>query len=278
MERKFAFVILDESDKIIDRYTLSVITDLGGLGFSLSLSAITTPVEDYITKIIQAKQNISFRMIQNGYAESNSFDLWLLSHINDTLALEYDDTNKIRYIEGKVVKKVKTELDKAGKLETTITFQPLSPFFIRKLNVITIKKSSEGKCYPYKYNYCYGVSIYSNNEIENKYFQDIPLIITLYGPLTNPVVTLVDEDSVVYNEVRFDNFYLKKGEKLIINGAKKKIYFDSGNGIMQDYYEYINGAYDSYLRADASIFSRININFGSGDTGYLEGSWRQYIL
>ena len=277
--RTFSLVTLDESDTIKDRYSLNLVVKPSGFGFKLNLSVISTDVEDYITKMVQQKKNITFTIYhKQGYSDANLFSSWVGSKIEETMCLEYNDTVRTLYIEGKIVDSGKTELNSYGILEETITFQPLTPFFNIVANRVRIQASSVGKSYPFKYPYAYGANIISNNEIPNIYFKEIPLIITLYGEMINPSITLLDNNNKVYNEIRFIDTNLKEGERIIINGAKKKVYLVDENGKLTDYYPKIDGAYDSYLRANPLITSSININLDHNKSGYLVGGWRQYLL
>ena len=56
--RKYALVVLDKFDKIIDRYNLDKVTNPTGNGFKLNLSTISSDIEDIITKVVQSKQII----------------------------------------------------------------------------------------------------------------------------------------------------------------------------------------------------------------------------
>ena len=51
--RKFAFVVFDIDNSIIDRFPLDVVTDLSGLGWRLKLSKIEGDVTDTVTKVVQ---------------------------------------------------------------------------------------------------------------------------------------------------------------------------------------------------------------------------------
>ena len=53
--RKYALVILDNKDEILDRYNFDVTTDPTGNGFELSLYKIEDDVKDIITKVVQKK-------------------------------------------------------------------------------------------------------------------------------------------------------------------------------------------------------------------------------
>lgn len=278
MIRKFAFVIFDKSDQIIDRYNLDYVDNLSGLGFALNLDTIETEVEDYVTRIRQRKQNLGLSIHHlRGYQASTTLKRWLALHIDDCLCIEYTNSAGILYIEGKVVNVGETELNEFKILEQLITFQPLTPFFEKIDNDIRIQLSSIGKSYPYKYPYSYGLTKIENNEINNEYIKDIPLIVTIHGAISNPKISLTDGEEI-YNSVQFENIDIKENESLIINSAQKKIIFVNEDGEEFDYYPYISSDSDSYLRARPLRISKVNVNLTTKDTGYLIGSRRQYKL
>jgi len=279
--RKFAFVILNESDAIVDRYNLDYVTNLSGLGYKLKVSTISTDVEDYVTKIIQEKKALTFTVTHlTGYAGGQSLVNFLQRYNDSDMCLEYNNGIEILYLECKVDDVGKTELSEySGVLEQNISILPLTPFFEKIENDITIKRSTIGKTYPYKYKYSYGITETLDNKIENVYIKEIPLIVEIYGTISNPIVTLRDATTnVVYNEVRFLGVDLLAGQKIIINSAQKKIWFDDGTGNLVDYYYKLDEAYDSYLRATPLTTSKLTLNLGISDTGYLTGRRRQYKL
>ena len=279
--RKYALVILDKQDKIIDRYNLDVITNPTDNGFELDLSIISTDIEDIITKVVQKKKPIKFTVYQvnNAYLKSNVLANWIqkYSTAEYKMALEYDDGVMIRYCEGKVISLTKTELEQYKDLAQDLQFKMTTPYFIKRENTITIRKSSVGKSYPFKYPYSYGASVVENNEIENPYILDIPLIITIDGAISEPTIDLLDENNNRYNRVKFSGVSLLTGEQLVINSAQRKIYKIS-NGEQIDYTPEVDPQYDTFLRAKSGT-SSININTNDAtDTFKLIGGWRQYTL
>lgn len=277
--RKLALIVFDESYNIIDRYNLDSNTDLSGLGYSLKVSTISTDIEDYITKIIQQKRNITFKYFSDtGYSGGNSLVAWCEKNINKMVCLEYNDTQRPLYMRGLIISNDKSELDIFKSLPQQLTFQPLTPFFEKVENEVEIRVSSIGKSYPYKYPYCYGLNIIENNEITNTYIKEAPLVVEIFGVIEDPIITLRDENDDIYNEVRFNDVSLSVGEKIIINSLEKKIWFDDGTGDLVDYYYKVDGGYDSYLRAKPLTTSKIGINLLAGDSGYLKARRLQYKL
>lgn len=278
--RKFALVVLDKSDKIIDRYNLDLVTNPTGLGFELQLSTIGGDVEDIITKVEQKKNQIKMTALQynNSYSKANILSNWIQKYSTSDykMCLEYNDTKMVKYCEGKITSFTRTELDEYRTLANDLVFTQTTPFFIKKEQEITIQVASVGKSYPYRYPYSYGRNEMKNNEIDNPYIVDVPIIITIDGAIDNPTVNLIDEDNNVYNTVKILQT-IQQGDSLVINSAQKKIYLIH-NGTETDYFPELDPQYDSFLRAKNGK-STISINTTSAGTGFkLTGGWRQYTL
>ena len=282
--RKYALVVLDNKDEILDRYNFDVTTDPTGNGFELSLYKIEDDVKDIITKVVQKKGAVTFvvNQIQESYQKSNVLADWIqkYSTTDSVMALEYDDgTGVVRYCEGKVTKLEKTENQYKNVLQQRLEFTQTSPYYISRKNTITIQVSSQGKSYPYRYPYSYGSSKIENNEIENPYIMDIPLIITIKGKINNTTISLLDENNDAYTSVEIDQI-IETGETLIINSAQRKIVKISANGVESDFVPYVSPSTDTFLMAKSGK-SKININTSPdniGDGFSLTGSWRQYNL
>lgn len=280
--RKYALVVFDKQDNIVDRLDLDLVTSPTGNGFKFNLNSVATDIEDVVTKIMQVKESIKLTInhYQNVYTKTTVLSNWILKHsvLNSKLALEYDDGNLKRYCEGKVVSLSKTEKDEFGILAQQLEFKPITPFFLLKKNVIVIKVSESGKSYPYTYPYIYGIKTSENNDIENVYFADIPVTVTINGAITNPTIDLLDEKGNRYSRVMFDNVTIKENEQLIINSAERKIYKINEDGSVTDFVSEVNPLYDTFLRANNGK-SKISINTsGASSTFKLVGGWRQYTL
>lgn len=291
--RKFALVILDIEDKIKDRYNLDFVTAPQNLGFELVLSTLQGEVEDTVTKIDQKKLAISFTINQYQYAyeKANALALWLQGYSRPeyTMALEYDDGKIVRYCCGFGTILGKTELDNFRNLPQSFTFTPTTPFFVKRDNTIKIQVSSTGKSYPFTYPYSYGRNLVENNEINNKYIKDVPVIVTIDGAINTTTtqdgtfwaVELVKEngDSFTPREmVAFDE-NLPAGSQVIINSAQKKVYKKT-NGIITDYKQHVVPKFDTFLRAKngKNKIKVLNISTATGDGFMLSGSWREYRL
>ncbi len=282
MIRAYALVILDRQDKIIDRFNLPLVTNPTENGFKLSLSKISSDIEDIITKVVQQKTVKKFNIIQyqNSYEKSSVLSNWIqkYSKTDFRMALEYNDTNLLKYCEGKVTSLDKTEKDEYGVLTQAMEFTPVTPYFLKQENALILKSSSVGKKYPYKYPYMYGTSTVENNEVDNPYLYDIPVIITLTGPIEHPAVSLADENDESYAKVSFPNIDLAQGEKLVINSAQRKIYKIATNGTETDYVPEVDPQFDTFLRARSGI-SKLIVNTPDAGIGFsLVGGWRQYVL
>ena len=280
--REYALVVLNSVDQIIDKFNLDVVTSPTNNGFKLNLSTITSDIEDVITKVTQIKNviKLTVNQYQNSYAKSNTLASWIqkYSTAKYKMALEYNDGNIVRYCEGKVTSLAKTELDQFKNLAQDLEFTQVTPFFVKKENLITIRVSAVGKSYPYKYPYSYGSQNVENNEINNSYILDVPLILQIHGAIDNPTIDLLDESGERYSRVQFSGINIDENETLVINSAQRKIYKIDSNGDEIDFVSEVNPVYDTFLRASSGI-STININTNDTGTGFvLIGGWRQYLL
>ena len=282
MIRGYALVVMDNQDKIIDRYNLELITAPTGNGFQLELSTISTDIEDVITKVVQKKPtiNMTVHLVKNGYSQSNILTNWIqkYSTADSKMFLEYNDTVITKYCGGKVTSLTKTEKDEYKDLAQDLTFTMSTPFFVKKENTITIQVSSVGKKYPFKYPYQYGKNIVENNQINNPYIQDVPITITIDGAIDNPTIDLIDEEGNRYSRVQFDGITIATGETLVINSAQKKIFKINLDGTQTDYRPEVSPEFDTYLLAHRGT-TTISINTNDSGEGFkLTGGWRQYTL
>ena len=282
MIREYALVIMNNQDQIIDRYNLDLVTAPTGNGFQLELSTIATDIEDVITKVVQKKPtiNMTVHLVKNGYSQSNILTNWIqkYSTADSKMFLEYNDTTTIKYCGGKVTSLTKTEKDEYKDLAQDLTFTMTTPFFIKRENTITIQVASVGKKYAFKYPYSYGKNVVENNEIDNPYILDVPVIITIDGAIDNPTIDLLNENGDRYSRVQFDGITIAEGESLIINSAQKKIYKINTDGSETDFRPEVNPEFDTYLLAHRGT-TTISINSNDSSTGFkLTGSWRQYTL
>lgn len=282
--RKFAFVVFDADNTILERFPLDKVTAPSGLGWKIKLTKLEGDVVDTITKVAQEKQTVklTINFIDRAYERYNILSQWLqkYSRVDEHIALEYDDGTQARYVEGKVTEFSKAEKDEYGRLSCSVNFTPLTPFFVNIERKITITISSKGKSYPFKYPYCYGKNKVENDEINNPYIAPVPVTVTIHGSVSNPRVALVvDEENKdnAYCSVSFPDITLHDGQSIIINSARRKIYFNDGSGNLVDYSAKTDPTEDTFLFAESGI-SRISIKFDPSDTGSFAGSWRQYGL
>lgn len=282
MIRGYALVIMNSQDQIIDRFNLDLVTAPTGNGFQLELSTITTDIEDVITKVVQTKPTVSMTVhqVKNAYSQATVLANWIqkYSTVDTHMFLEYNDTVTTKYCGGKVTSLTKTEKDEYKDLAQDLTFTMTTPFFIKRENTITIQVASVGKQYAFKYPYSYGKNVVENNEIDNPYILEVPIIVTINGAIDNPTIDLLDENGNRYSRVQFDGITIAEGETLIINSAQKKIYKITTDGTETDFRPEVNPEYDTYLLAQRGI-TTISINSNDSGTGFqLTGGWRQYTL
>lgn len=298
MLRKYALVIFDNTDKIIDRYNIDISTSSSNNGFELEISTISDTLEDIITNVSQKKLKIKFtvQQIENSYAKANIIGSWIQKYSKPeyTMALEYNDTQIIRYCIGKVTSFGKTERSSINRLAQECVFTQTTPWFLKKENILIVQESNIGKKYPYNYPYSYGNSKVENNIIENPYIYEIPLTITIDGAISNPIISLVevtyDDDNNkiegdIYSSVKFEDLMVLNNQQLIIDSSRKKItlltYSDTEKTKLigqEDVTNLVSVDSDTFLKA-MSGYSEIIYNRETIDDNFkITGTWRQYIL
>lgn len=281
--RKFALVIVDDFDKEIDRFNLDSADTPKNLGFELEFTTLESRLTTYFTSAREKKLattlNLNF-IRPNAYEKANAFKRFVQKYTNQRMIFEYNDTtSEIKNWEGKVQKFGQDELNEYKTLVCPISFLPATPKYIRKDNVIIIRSSSTGKSYPFKYPYSYGKSTVENNIINNNYFDEIPLRVTVFGKMTNPQISLQDEETgEVYSSVRINRF-IEEGEELVIDAINSKILLKQGNEYISVYGDVDKSEnLDSFLYAKANVTSKVVIGLNPLENGYLKASYRQYTL
>lgn len=243
-----------------------------GLGFSQDVSVVQGDTIDYILDQVVKKKNIKLTVYFKGtmaYAKYKEFSVWFG---------KYNDLNKYRirfsYLLNSVRRYVEVcliDLEIKGRegnfVNAEITFQALTPFYEDVYESIIITESENGKIYPYRYPYNYGGGAYIDaNTINNDFIKEIPLMITLNGPMATPYVNILEMNNGVlgetYGRVRFnDSVSLKKGEQIVIDAFSNRIYKrvkNSSTGVttQEDLFDAVNKNYQAFLYAKPGM-SRI---------------------
>jgi hypothetical protein len=280
MIRQFALVVLDNRDKVIDRFSLDLTTKPRGLGFYLEINTIITDIEEIPVEVRQKLKSITCDVhyaFGKEYLKARMLRLWIEKNTNKRMALEWINEVDKLYIDGKVQEFEFSELTPANVLSIPLTFKPLSPFFEVVENAITILPASTGKIYPYKYPYKYGIGVISNNSITNNYIRPIPLIVTLYGEMVNAGVSIIEEGQTSpYAQVSF-NLTLTADQYITINAVTRKITYFNGQ-IEVDGYNLLDLTKQSFIFARENTTSFLSASVASDQTGRMEASYRRYRL
>lgn len=281
--RSFALVIIDDFDNVIDRFNLDYVETPSNLGFEMEFTTLESRLTTYFTSARERKVatelTVNF-LPPNAYNKLNAFKAFVQKYMNSRMVFEYNDTVEIKNWEGKVQKLGQEELEEWRGIACPISFLPGTPKYIRKDNTISIKYTSEGKAYSLKYPYSYGRTIVQNNEINNTYFDEIPLRVILYGVTSNPTISLIDTASgEVYSAVKFDSLAIGEGEHLIIDAIQSKVLLYR-NGAYISAYDYLDKSseYDTFLWAKENTISKLGTTLSAAESGYLRASYRQYTL
>lgn len=100
---------------------------------------------------------------------------------------------------------------------------------------------SKGKRYAYGYGYMYGGQI-NNTSMINPHFYDTDFLLSIYGPVLNPVVYIGNIPYLVYSDI-------KKGERLEINSITGTVEKIRANGQSDDQFH--------FRQKEPSVFTKI---------------------
>lgn len=284
--RAFAIVVINDLDEEVDRFDLEYVEAPKNLGFEMEFTTLESRLTTIFTSVREKKLpttlNLNF-VPPNAYSKAATFKQFIQKHMNDRTVLEYNDTIETKRWEGKVQKFGQEELLDWGGLVCPISFFPATPKYLQRNNTIRISFASTGKSYPYSYPYSYGASLIMNNTIDNAYFDEVPLLVTLYGRLVNPRIGLVevlaDGTEKSYTTVQFNGLTIEQDEHLIIDAIQSKVLLWRGGKYVSAYdYTSKQSDLDIFLYAKGNAVSKLMINLNPAETGYLVASYRQYTL
>lgn len=280
--REFALLVVDDFENEVDRFELTYTESPKNLGFEVSFKTIESRLTTFFTDIEQKKLPTTLNLIflpPNAYEKANAFRMFVQRNMTKNMVFEYKDTTGAPKLwEGKVSRFGLEELTEWGGLVCPIQFTPSTPRYIRKDNAIGAGLSAIGKSFPLVYPYTYAATILENNEIDNTYFDEIPLRVTIYGKVNNPTIGLADSSGTVYSRVRFTGLTVAEDEHLIIDAFRSKILLWR-DGSYRSAYDYLDKSpdCDTFLYAQGAGVSTIQVNL-TQDSGTLIASYRQYIL
>ena len=281
--RKFAFVAIDDFENELSRYDLDYAEVPKNLGFEMEFTTVESRLTSIFTsakeKRIPTTLTLNF-LPPDAYSKVNEFRLWVQQNMNSTTVFEYNDTTRVLQWEGKIQKLGQEELAEWGGLSCPVSFVPFTPKFLKSVNTISVNLSSvEGKSFPLTYPYSYARTLIQNNELNNTYFDEVPLRVIVYGRMQDPCVALGDAEGNIYSRVQIGGLTIEEGEHLVIDAIRSKILLWR-NGKYSSAYDYLEKAstHDSFLFAKGNSISKVFMQLQAEDTGYLVAYYRHYVL
>lgn len=278
--REISFVVLDERDGIIDRFTPTRVLDTN-LSDARNIHTIETETRRFLTKIdptLPDKTMVLEFEPPNVYEQSDAFSAWEMKQTSRgrLISLEYNNGVQLRYCEGIMSSIPMTERIVGGRLQRSVTFHPLETWVKLIANAARVQQSAAGKTYSYSYPYQYGATMIMDNIMDNTFYKPVGLKVILTGFMTNPNIMLLDEKNNIYNRVQLNDIIIHKNEYLYIDSVRRQILKWNGTEY-EDAFAYRDPKYDSYLQLKGGSTSKININLRAGEDGYLQASRRQSV-
>jgi hypothetical protein len=279
--RKFELQVYDDQMRLIDQFPLDITTQPSGLGFTQKIDVIETKTIDYISS--QQIKKADIKLIAHfyepeSYAKVNFMRAWYGKYARSKMVLYYHDGVKERWIDC-VIKSIDVCEIETGINSVPITIQALSPFYEIKTKIIIAIIAQIGKEYPYGYPYAYGGGVIENAEINNTFYEEIPLRVRIKGKVVNPEISLKDESETIYTTVKIPSFTVEEGEFIDIDAIHSRImFYEHEAAIGLDLYNDIDKSKDTFIWAKPGL-SRIVANLDQNEPmASIQISYVQYIL
>ena len=186
-------------------------------------------------------------MIFKGYSQYTEFK----NHISkQPLKLLYTVNGTTYTIDCLVGEISKSEINnKSNRLESALVLECTSQWYVKRDPIFTAKIDQVGgKVYDYTYDYTYQESLMNQIRATNYSNLESPAIITLYGPIVDPVWRVLVNGKVFQSGEC--NVTIATGHKLVINSVDDQLeiaeYTEDGE-YYRDIYQYINFGKSNFI-------------------------------
>lgn len=280
--RVFELLAYDDKMNLLSRYPLDLTTKPSGLGFKQRVEVVSTKVIDYIVERALEKADIRLELHFTNpfsYHKVELFRTWYGKYINKKTVLYYKTDAKEKWIDVYIKEFKVSEID-TGMSTIDLTLQPLTPFYDLKEKVLVVSIDEIGKKYPYTYPFSYTGALIENALLDNTYFDDIPLVVRVYGFVIHPQIALRNEDGVIYTVVNFPNLIVGDGQILEIDAinARVLLYRTENDKEPVDMYNFLDKSKDTFLYAqpgENGIIVNLDQNHPESK---LQASYVQYLV
>ena len=256
-----------------------------GLGNKFANSYIENEKDKFRTNFKPSFDNIQFNIYFNtdsssGYANYHRLTNFLMRTKNEVIILEYDDGIQVKVCRCFLSSLSKTEKQPDGTFKETLILERNTYWYKEENLVFEFKTITEDEHlgfpleFPIQFS---GMAVINRAEINNEFFEQVPVNILIKGPITN-AVQLVMQDTE-YNEVaRIKlNTTIGSNEILEINAINgKKITLTTPSSV-SNAYNLIDKNYQCFFYIPPGKYT-VSANLTQADSGSIELTVISYIL
>lgn len=287
----------NNSGQVVDTIAPKVV-DISGQGFELSAETTEGSVVDQIVSFGIKRADVTLSIVfeddvdKSARRQEADFRNWLNSYSDlDAYRLELSLQDGGADPDGKaasrtlrltcITKKLSLSSLTAGTVEDSLTLTPLSPWYVRRLQTMTLTSTAAPKnvkMYAYSFPYVYpGSAVSGSDIIENDFFKPVPVAVTLTctsgqikGPITMALTSADGGEAAAYSSVTINSSF-SSGSSLRLDGETlSAVISPSGQDVFGD----IDQKGKSFLYASQG---RSRLSVSTGDEAGTAGQWTAVV-
>ncbi len=196
---------------------------------------------------VSAQKQIAFKMVFKDYSVYKEFAEFAR---RTPLVLGYMPIDTWAYLDGEITSLEKAEIDpELHRLSCDGTFTATSKWYIPTVAKRTADEVANPKKYTYSYDYQYMEAQNGVINIENDSAEDSPAIITIMGPITDPVWNMIVNDRIVMSGALTRT--IPAGNKVVINSKDGALSVEeqkiSNGAFVRNLYQYTDFSRETFL-------------------------------
>lgn len=257
---------------------------ISGLGNNFSVTYHETKKQKVKTNIKPNFEDISiqiyFNADGNGYRNYKYLMNFLTQNGENAFALEYNDGVTTKFCDVILKSAPKSEIDEYGVFSENFVFERQYYWYEEKEENFSLKSTDATKVsfpLPFPFGFI-GQSFINSYTINNNFFEEAPIKITIIGPVVkNPIVIQIKDEvqSKTISEISLKSS-VSQNEILTIDASSKKIIFNK-NGIESNAYDLTDKMKQSFLYLPLGTYT-ITTNLDLADAGTIEITIKRYLL
>lgn len=285
--RQFKLYNYDETSSFALYGGSIVVEDISGLGTNLSIvkneGADRYYVSDMYADFEDIKLKLYFGANGNAYDDYMSLMNFIANNGKHKFVLEYSVEGNTKYCDVWLKSAPKTQKDTTGTIPSEFLFSRLSHWYTKVTITFSLVTTVREVDFPLEIPIPFVGAISTNDvEINNTFFEDYFLDITVVGPLNHDLeIYLKNSRSQIIQRVVIQKVLEQHGDDIdlfYINSETKKVsYYNAYNVLLENGYNDIDHNYDSFITVPNGLHS-IGVGLLSGDECSVIISYRKLVL